>query len=267
VQAYLRPLWRAVSRVLIGVLAVLVLIALYLSMNPGALTTVVASLPLPGAVKMPAPGPTPFPPVIDAPQGDVPHGYVAFTGRANTIDFSCGFLLRLENGRLVGVSAAHATPVLPPGTPAEFLLPGGARAAILNGQIAHGRAFQQDHFTMDFVLWAVGEISDPQRYILPDPRGAGQPGEKVLVYGRIEDGAGGSQSWPGVVMAVEPEATWIQLTDSFSPLGFSGCPVVSQYTGRVIGMAVAGHDMPPVVMGLHPIGSIVEKAEKALTGQ
>jgi hypothetical protein len=88
-----------------------------------------------------------------------------------------------------------------------------------------------------------------------------------LVYGRFDNGTGGSRSWTGVIITVTPEATWIQLDASFYPVGFSGCPVVSQNTGQVIGMAVAGRDLHPVVMGLHPIGSIVEKAEKALSGK
>lgn len=50
------------------------------------------------------------------------------------------------------------------------------------------------------------------------------------------------------------------LEDSFNPAGYSGCPVVSQHTGRLVGMAVAGEDQHPVVMGLHPVGSLVEKA-------
>jgi hypothetical protein len=35
-------------------------------------------------------------------------------------------------------------------------------------------------------------------------------------------------------------------------------------TGRLIGMAVAGANQHPVVMGLHPAGSLVEKARMAL---
>jgi hypothetical protein len=40
--------------------------------------------------------------------------------------------------------------------------------------------------------------------------------------------------------------------------------VVSQFTGRVIGMAVSGANQPPVIMGLHPVASLVEKAQAAL---
>jgi hypothetical protein len=67
-----------------------------------------------------------------------------------------------------------------------------------------------------------------------------------------------------VVLSSTSEKTWIQLDDSFEPGGYSGCPVVSQFTGRVIGMAVSGADRSPVIMGLHPVGSLVEKAQAAL---
>ena len=71
-------------------------------------------------------------------------------------------------------------------------------------------------------------------------------------------------TWPGVVMKVTEEAIFIQLDDVITPFGFSGCPVVSQHTGQVIGMAVAGWRRSPTRMGVHPIGSLVEKARAAL---
>jgi hypothetical protein len=107
----------------------------------------------------------------------------------------------------------------------------------------------------------VAENVDPGRFLKPDQ---GESGERVLVFGQSDNGAGGSKSYPGVVISVTPEAIWIQLDDSFESYGFSGCPVISQYTGRVIGMAVAGVNKPPVVMGLHPVSSLVEKAKAAL---
>jgi hypothetical protein len=94
----------------------------------------------------------------------------------------------------------------------------------------------------------------------PDERGQAQPGERVLVLSQ----APGAPRWPGVVIRSDAGAAWIQLDDAFDPRGLSGCPVVSQYTGRFIGMAVAGANRPPVVMGLHPAGSLVEKARAAL---
>ncbi|RPJ42642.1 MAG: hypothetical protein EHM21_12525 [Chloroflexi bacterium] len=263
-QVRINQLWAAFIRLVIGLLVVLLVTALFVGMNPRALYGLASDLPLPGVVQMPVVGPTPLPPVIGAPKGRMQRGYVAFSGESNGASFSCGFLLRLEDGRRVGISAAHATPSLADSTPAEFLSPGGARLAGLKGQIERGSAFRQDHFTRDYVLWEVGDEVGPEIFLAPDPRGAGQPGEKVLAYSRFDDGSGGSRSWPGVVMTVSPEAIWIQLEDSFNPRGFSGCPVVSQHTGLVIGMAVAGRDRRPVVMGLHPIGSLVKKVEKAL---
>jgi hypothetical protein len=180
-------------------------------------------------------------------------------------DFACSFLLRLEDNRLVAVSTAHALSPQARENPAVLLSSNNVGMAALSGPIKRGSPFRQDHFTMDYVLWKVEEVIDPGSILQPDPRGAGQPGESILVYSRLDNGAGESLSFPGVIMAVTPEATWIQLEASFNPRGFSGCPVVSQHTGQVIGMAVSGRDLHPVVMGLHPIGSIVEKAEQALS--
>jgi hypothetical protein len=256
--------WRALILSLIGLLVFVLLLVLFLVASPKALRGVVPLLPLPGVVELPTPGPTPPPPSVAVPPGPLPDGYRAFNGVYQGGTFACGFLLELEDGHRVGVSAAHATPQLPPGTPAEFRLPDGELGAALEGQLARGRPFYQDHFTMDYVLWAVADGAPPERFLKPDPRGKGESGEPVLVFSRAKSGAGGSKTWPGVVIHVTPEAVWIQLEDSFNPSGYSGCPVVSQYTGRVIGMVVAGENKHPVVMGLHPAASLVEKAQAAL---
>ena len=56
------------------------------------------------------------------------------------------------------------------------------------------------------------------------------------------------------------------MDDSFEPSGLSGSPFISQHTGKVIGMAIATTTRGgKVLLGLHPIGSLVEKAEAAQT--
>jgi hypothetical protein len=136
----------------------------------------------------------------------------------------------------------------------------------LTGQAAHGQTFVRDQFVMDYVIWTVVKSPDLEWFSLrPDSRGQGQPGERVIVYSPEEDGADGPKTYAGVVVGVQPTATWVQMDDSFSPRGFSGCPVISQVTGRVIGMAVAGKDLLPVMIGLHPVGSLVDKAAAALS--
>ena len=257
-----RMLWAAFIRVLIGLLLIVLFISLYLALNPNALGAMLIYWP--GHVTLPELGPVPPPPLISAPAGEIPVGLVAFSGEYGGQSFACGFLLQLENGRRVGLSTAHAAPAIKPGASPVFLAPDGALAAHLNGQIKRGRIFRQDHFTTDYVLWSVAGDLPSEMFLTPDPRGQGQPGERVLVFGRFMTADGSSRSWPGVVMKVSPEATWIQLEETINPNGFSGCPVVSQHTGQVIGMAVAGSRKAPTLMGLNPIGSLVKKARAAL---
>jgi hypothetical protein len=259
-----RRLWTAFIRILLLALLVLAGSGIYLGLNPAALQDLITRLPLPGSVRIPTAGPTLPVPVILAPAGPLPSGSMALTGVYAGGIISCGFLLELDGGQRVGITAAHASPVLAPGTPAEFQSPDGVLVATLAGQIGQGATFVQDRLSMDYVLWSLAEPVDLQRFLKPDERGQGQPGEPVLVYSPFGDNAGGPKTWPGVVMSSSTTATWIHLDDSFPPGGFSGCPVISRVTGRLIGMAVAGADQPPVVMGLHPVGSLVEKARAAL---
>lgn len=259
-----RMLRRTLIRGLIALLSIILALAVYLWANPAALQTVLLALPIPGAVKLPDPGPTPALPFITAPQGSVPGGVLAYTGVYEGGTFACAFLMQLEDGRRVGVSSAHATPALDVDIPAQLDAPEGALVVNLKGQVARGSAFVHADFSQDFVLWAVESAPGTATFLRPDPRGGGEPGEQVYVFGRSSDDEGGSIRWPGVVMSVSEKAIWIQLEDSFAPYGYSGCPVVSQHTGRLIGMAVAGEDRHLVVMGLHPVGSLVEKASAAL---
>ena len=106
-----RRLWKAFIRVIIVLLLIVALGALYLALNPDALAAILVNSP--GVVAFPDLGPVPPEPVISAPRGSLPGGLVASTGDANGIPFACGFLLELEDGQEVGVSAAHAAPVSP----------------------------------------------------------------------------------------------------------------------------------------------------------
>jgi hypothetical protein len=263
----LRPYawWLVFLRGLIAILLGILLLALFLARYPPALRGLILFLHPPGVVDIPELAPTPLPPLISLPQGEIPAGYLALSAASDAGIFGCNFLLELDDGRRVGVGAAHATPLLAPDTPVEFYTPAKALAARSQGQLARGSPFIRSEFRTDFVLWQVAEIREPGRLLKPDPRGQPEPGELVLVFGRSADGAGGSIRRPGVVMSAAAQAIWIQLDDSFDPRGYSGCPVVSRYTGRLIGMAVAGEDKHPVVMGLHPVGSLVEKAAAAFS--
>jgi hypothetical protein len=271
------------ARLLITLLLGILGLALYFSLNPPALAAVLRAAPIPGSVPIPTPGPTPPLPVIAASPGPLPTGYQAYAGAFAGGLISCGFLLDLGDntrarGARVGVTAAHASPRLPPGEPAEFRLPDSSRVALLPAQIAFGETFIGGQLTMDYALWSVDPAVDPDRFLSPDPRPLAQPGEPVYLYAPVADAAGGPLRWPGTVVSAAPDAIWVQLEDSFSPVGYSGCPVVSRVTGKLIGMALAGADMPAagagvqgmpaggpsVVIGLHPVASLVEKVRAEL---
>jgi hypothetical protein len=261
----LRLFWRAFLRGVIVFLGVVLFLVLFLGLNPTLLRALILSLHPAGVVEIPNPAPAPLPPQIDVPRGKIPSGYLAYSGATSSGSFGCSFLLELEDGQRVGVGAAHATPLLAPGAAAEFRAPGDLLAARLQGQVARGSAFAGSEFRTDYVLWLVVDVTGVGQLLHPDPRGQAQPGEAIVVFALAGDGAGASVRHTGVVMRTAAQATWIQLDESFNPRGYSGCPVVSAYTGRLVGMAVAGEDKPPVVMGLHPVGSLVEKVNAVLS--
>ena len=257
--------WLAFTHGLILFLVTALAWIICLAANPGALRALIRSLPIPGIVDIPTPGPTSLPPAITAPRAGLPAGYLALWGSYDQGQFGCSFLLELDEGRLVGISAAHATPVLSPWTQAVFRSPDGMPAARMKGQIGRGREFVKDDFATDYALWAVAVVNLPESVLRPDPRGQGAPGEGVVMFSPFNASQGGSKRLPGVVKDVSPGVIWVQMQDSFDPHGFSGCPVVSQVTGRVVGMAVAGADLHPVVIGLNPVGALVGKARLALS--
>jgi hypothetical protein len=76
----------------------------------------------------------------------------------------------------------------------------------------------------------------------------------------------------GTVQSAGQTGAWVLMDEeTFNPALMSGSPFVSQHTGKVVGMAVAAtrrhYRLFPqryrVVLGMHPIGSIVQLAESA----
>lgn len=259
----LNRLWRSLVRVIISLLVFMLIVAFYLAVSPNALETVVMWFDPPGVANIPDFGPRPAPPQIDAPTASPPDGTLALNGILEGGSFACGFLLQLDDGQRVGVSSAHAVAFLPASIEAAFLASDGTLAATLTGQVERGSPFRQTHFSSDYALWRVGEISPGISFLKPDPRVLVQPGELVWIYDPFQSSPDGAVRHAGVVMQADAEAIWVQLDESFNPSGFSGCPLVSQHTGRVIGMAVAGEDLPPVLIGAHPVASLVETALQA----
>ena len=259
-----RKVWLVIVRAVIVVLLAVLAGSIYYGLNPHKLRELLMlAYPIAGVVAMPDFGPTPLPPTISAQRGEPPTGPLAFWGQTPRGSVSCGFLMRLPEGRQLGVSAAHSTMALPADMPARFNFTDGALAVELTGQLRIGRPFVGEDFTSDYALWTIKGSAAEAQILTPDPRGYPVPGERIWLYNHVSS-ADGMGRWAGVVMQVKPEAIWVRFDEEFTPGGSSGCPVVSQHTGQVVGMVVAGENMPPVVIGLHPIASLLEKAQAAL---
>lgn len=259
---------RFVVRALIVSLALLIAGLLWLSAN---LETVIGLLPIPGLAVWPTPGPLPPAPTLTAPRGTLPAGHIAFSesvqyrGQAG-LSGGSGFLLRLPSGGVVGATTAHSLYFSGwPGKALEsvsFHLPNRAEAFITFDTFhgPPGEIFTRHEFAKDYVLLQTTQAVDESLVLEPDPRGAPQPGERVSLYSGLGDGAGNPRAWEGTVTAAGPNAVWAQMDEQFDPGGLSGSPLLSQHTGQVVGMVVAGGGTP-VMLGFHPVASILQKAQ------
>ena len=215
----------------------------------------------------PPPGPTPPPPTILAPRGELPAGPVGLQelvmvrGEEYRVAGS-GFLLRLDSGDVVGVTTAHSVPLGDPDRPIEriALRVAGQEELLaefdtLRGQPGHPRT--GGDMTVDYVLLHGDPVVDPDLVLTPDPRGVPQPGERVSLCSGQGDG-GGPRVLEGTVQSVGDTAVWVLMDGLFNPGLMSGSPVLSGHTGQVVGMAIATSPRRgQLLIGLHPIGSIV----------
>jgi hypothetical protein len=105
----------------------------------------------------------------------------------------------------------------------------------------------------------VGRPVDPALLLEPDSRGEPQPGERVSLFSGVA-----GRILQGTVQSASDAAVWVLMDDWFDPSLMSGSPFVSQHTGNVVGMAAS---VSPrrfrLLLGAHPIGSIVRLAESA----
>lgn len=261
------------TRVLILFLLLLIGLLLWLSYNPPILQTLLIASGY--ASVEPTRGPTPLPPTITAPRGDLPAGHAGLQEWAQDTGgaihpVGCGFLLRLENGEVIGVATAHSTADLSGYTRRSLErialhLP-GQREALIEFDTFYGppgQVFTGYRFSMDYKLLQATQPILNSLALRPDPRGAPQPGERVTLFSGLGDGASNPRLLAGTVTTVDPDAIWVQMDDAFDPSGMSGSPLLSQHTGKVVGMAVSASFNAPVMLGFHPIGSIVHKAEAA----
>jgi hypothetical protein len=211
-------------------------------------------------------------PIISAPRGVMPisaGGLVEWTryGSGQYHPVGRGFLLRLPDGQIVGITTAHSLSFssLPPLKNIALAQAEWSRPVIefdtLRGE--PGEARTGEDMTIDFTLLnaPIDHRLDPALILEPDTRNLPQPGERVALYSIVNDQP---RVLEGAVLSVDPIAVWVMMDDAFEPSGLSGSPFLSQYTGKVIGMAIATTKRGgKVLLGLHPIGSLVEKAAAA----
>jgi hypothetical protein len=218
--------------------------------------------------------PTPPPPTILAPRGELPAGPVGLQGWARYRDQANrqvvhGFLIRLSDGEIVGVTTAHGFLLGDPDHPLERIALGvaGQTDFVIEFDTLRGWPGQPRtgaDMTVDYMLLQADQPIDSRFVLTPDPRGAPQPGERVSLFSGSGDSLGGQRILEGTVQSVNDTAVWVLMDKFFNPGGRSGSPLVSQHTGQVVGMAIAvSPRRNRLLLGVHPIGSIVQLAESA----
>lgn len=230
------------------------------------------------AVVGPPPDPTPPPPTITAPRGPLPDGVVAFEEwvrfRGESYRWvGCGFLMARSDAPAspVGVTTAHSAP---PGDPNHVLESIQLRAVQPSGYTlefstlygAPGRPRSGDDLTVDYVLLRPSHAVESGYVLLADPRGAPQPGERVSLVKCVGGATGGQHVLEGTVQSVDTAAVWVLMDAPFAPAEWSGSgsPLLSQHTGQVVGMLIAGMLRgTSLLLGMHPVGSLVEKMTTA----
>ena len=178
-----------------------------------------------------------------------------------------GFLFQIADGQVAGVTTAHSV--------SFNSQPPLRNIALAQGKWSNpviefdtlrgdpGNARTGEDMSVDYVLLNVPieHSIDPALILDPDPRGLPQAGERVALYTLINDQP---RVFQGAVLSAEPNAVWVVMDEAFDPSGLSGSPFLSQHTGKVIGMAIATTKRGgKVLLGLHPIGSLMEKAKAA----
>lgn len=221
------------------------------------------------------PDPTPPPPTILAPRGELPAAAVGLQEWARTeggqyFPVGSGFFLQLADGAVIAVTTSHSVgDIGDPGNTLERIAfgaaGGGGFAAEFDTLYGEpGAPRSGDDMTVDYVLLRVDGEVEPSLVLAPDPRGAPLPGERVSLYSGLGDGAGGLRVVEGTAQSAAPKVIWVLMDPSEYPGGMSGSPLLSNHTGQVVGMAVAVAPRGDrYLIGFHPIGSIIAKAEAA----
>jgi hypothetical protein len=191
-----------------------------------------------------------------------------YTGEGYSVAGS-GFLLRLPGGQEIGVVTAHSLSFGDPQRRLERValrVPGQtepvAEFDTLRGM--PGQPFVLPDLRSDYVLLHPDRPIANDLWLAPDPRGGPQPGERVWLYSGQGDGKRDQRILQGTVQSAEEQAAWVLMDEWFSPALTSGSPFISQHTGQVVGMVVAGSPRRNrLYLAMHPIGSILQLAESA----
>jgi hypothetical protein len=79
--------------------------------------------------------------------------------------------------------------------------------------------------------------------------------------GAFGSGHGGQHILHGTVESVDHNGAWARMDGIFNPGLMSGSPMISQHTGRVIGMTIAASPRQGALsIGINPIGAILARA-------
>ncbi len=205
--------------------------------------------------------PLPPHPTIAAPPGPLPQGLVVFRERApGGPCVGSGWYLRLPND-VVAVTVSHSHPGWLGHS--EFTGPdcGQTLAAFNALYVPRGRPAERHNLTVDYTIMRTPAAPDAALVLEPDPRGVPQAGEDVVLFHGLGDGAGGQGTVSGTIESVEETAAWVRMPAGSVYGGMSGSPVLSVYTGKVVGMVVVSSPRPgAVVIGINPIGALLAAA-------
>jgi hypothetical protein len=212
-------------------------------------------------------GPTPRPPAITALRGNMPSGWPGLLALATYVGSEpapsgSGFIFQLPGGGSVAAAAAHSFNLAGELQTVELSLDESSiDLDLLHGFPGEPRTISMN-LTNDYVLFSIQKQDPPGEVLEPDDRGFPQPGERIVLYPGF--GAGDGERW-GTILESDRNGAWAVMDDAFEPGMMSGSPVVSFHTGKVVGMAlVAGLREGHTIIGMHPIGSLVEKGLEAV---
>ena len=221
-----------------------------------------------------APDPTPLPPTIVVRRGQIPNGpvglreYARYQGEAYR-PVGSGFFLELDSGLVVAVTPAHSVSLGERQRPLERIALGidGQPGFVVEADTLWGlpgRGLTATDLSLDYLFLRVDQPVEPHFVLQPDPRGGPQPGERVLLFSGVAGHEGEPRVLAGTVQSADEAAVWVLMDDLFNPSQMSGSPLISQHTGRVVGMVLAlSLRRTRFLIGAHPIGSLERLAGAA----